>query len=346
MMNEEQLIERIASAVPSTRSARGCVAAGLRLGIGDDAAVLAPSGKTEWVLSCDAFLEGVHFLAEAHPADSVGFKSLVRATSDLAAMGAAPRSFLLTLALPVSRTGKWLDEFLRGMGRAARQLGMCLVGGDTKKCRMVFISITVIGEIAPGEAVPRSGARSGDIIYVSGVLGGAQLGLLMVKNDPEWTLKQGLSGRFSPLRAHLYPQIRVALGAWLARNRVASAMMDISDGLSTDLTRLCRASRVGARIWAERIPCARIPTGRSGKPVKPLAKLKLDLLQPALDGGDDYELLFTVSPQNEKQLRRAPGFAELTPIGRIERGDKIVLVGEDGQAKPLISGGWDPFRTK
>jgi len=223
---------------------------------------------------------------------------------------------------------------------------MCLVGGDTTKSRTVFISITVIGEISPGRAVPRSGARPGDIIYVSGVLGRAQLGLLMVKNEPDLALKKGLRGRSSPIQAHLYPQIRVALGAWLARRRIASAMMDISDGLSTDLTRLCAASQVGARVWSGKIPTVEIPTRRSGKLIKSLNKLRIDPLQLALNGGEDYELLFTVPPKNEKRLRRAPEFADLTPIGKVERGRKIVLVGEDGKTKPLVSGGWDPFRGK
>ena len=151
MSGEDQLIDRIARAIASGKGALG--RGNLRLGIGDDAAVLAAGAGTEWALSCDAFLEGVHFLADAHPADSVGFKSLARATNDLAAMGAQPRLFLLTLALPVGRTGKWLDEFLRGMGRAARQFGVRIAGGDTTKSASISISITVLGEIAPGLAV-------------------------------------------------------------------------------------------------------------------------------------------------------------------------------------------------
>lgn len=341
---ETKLIQRIARALPSEIGARGAGQAdgGLRLGIGNDGAVLAPSGRTEWVLSCDAFLQNVHFLVDRHPAASVGFKSLARAASDLAAMGAFPRYYLLTLALPLDRTGVWLDDFLRGMAKASRQLGMSLIGGDTKRHDSIAISVTVLGEIAPGLAVTRSGARPGDVIYVSGTLGAAQLGLLIVKNDRSVTRQRGLTGLSSPLRAHLYPQIRVGLGAWLARNRMASAMMDISDGLSTDLPRLCAASGVGAHVWAERIPCVQIPTPWRGKVLPPR---QLDSLRLALNGGEDYELLFTVAPKNEKRLRRAPGFRDLTPIGHIERGREVMLVGKDGKAKPLISGGWDPFRT-
>jgi len=345
MTSEDNLIERIARAIPSDGSD---VLSGdkLRLGIGDDAAVVAQGARSEWVLSCDAFLEGVHFLASGYPADSVGFKSLARTASDLAAMGSTPRFFMLTLALPTSHVGAWLNEFLRGMGRAARQLGMRLIGGDTTKSATVFISITVLGEIAPGLAVSRSGARPGDIIYVSGRLGEAQLGLELVKNGALRTARRRLRSRFDLLKPHLYPQIRVELGSWLARQRVASAMMDVSDGLSTDLARLCAASGAGARIWADRIPCVRIPAGASGKLPRHLAKLKLDPLQLALHGGEDYELLFTVSPKNAKRLRRAPGFSEITAIGEIERGKNVVLVDANGSAKRLVSGGWDPFHKK
>lgn len=335
MDSEGQLIRRIARAIPSGFGGRA--RDGLRLGIGDDAAVIVPGRGAELVLTCDAFLEGVHFLADVHPPDSVGYKSLVRATSDIAAMGAKPRFFLLTLAIPVGRTGVWLDGFLRGMARAARSMGMCLAGGDTTRSSRVSISITVLGEIAVGRAVTRGGARPGDIIYVSGRLGGAQLGLELMRKG------LGRDRRLRRwLRPHLYPQIRLELGNWLAQRRVASAMMDISDGLSTDLARLCAASGVGARIGSDRIPLVLTPAALSRR----LGKVRLDPLRMALDGGDDYELLFTVSPRRARNLRGAPGFSELTAIGEITDRKKIVLVGADGTGKPLEPRGWDPFRRK
>ncbi len=314
----------------------------MRLGIGDDAAVLAPGRNTEWVLSCDAFLDGVHFLAQSYPADSVGYKSLVRAASDLAAMGAQPRIFFLTLGLPARLTREWLDEFLRGMGRAARLLGMRLAGGDTTKSGTVSISITVLGEVARGQAVTRSGARPGDILYVSGKLGRAQLGLELAKSGGHGALAKTLRKHSGLLQPHLYPKIRIELGAWLARHRVASALMDISDGLSTDLARMCGASGVGARVWAERIPCVKIPPASAGM----VRKLRLDPMQMALHGGEDYELLFTVPRNKAQRLRSAPDFPELTAIGEIERGKRITLVGSDGRGKRLDPGGWDPFRGK
>jgi thiamine-monophosphate kinase len=334
-ISEDEIVRRIARAIPS--AAGGLGRRSLRVGIGDDAAIVVPGRNTEWVLSCDAFIEGVHFLADRHPPDSVGYKSLARAASDLAAMGAAPRLFLLTLALPGNRTGTWLDGFLRGMGRAARSLGMRLAGGDTTKSRAVSISITVLGDIAPRRAVTRSGARPGDIIYVSGTLGRAELGLRLIRRriSHDRRLRR-------LLRPHLYPRIRIDLGEWLAANRVPSAMMDLSDGLSTDLARLCAASGVGARLHADRIP--RITSATLS--AEPLAKLRLDSLQLALHGGDDYELLFTVSPRRLKKLRNAPAFRQLTAIGEITREQQIVLAAPDGEAGPLDPLGWDPFRKK
>ncbi len=346
MDRESELITRIVGAIPSKSvgwggggaSSRG----GLRLGIGDDAAVIATGGRTDWVVSCDAFIEGVHFVGEKHPADSVGYKSLARAASDLVAMGARPRLFLLTLALPARRSGAWLDRFLEGMSRAARELGMCLAGGDTSGSPTLSISITVLGEVISGKAVTRSGGRPGDIIYVSGGLGRAQLGLELVKNSGPRALKRILKDQFALVQPHLYPKVRVALGAWLGRRRVASAMMDISDGLSTDIARLCAASGVGARLWAERITCVAIPGGIA----KQIGKLEPDPLEMALNGGDDYELLFTVPPRRVKRLRGAPGFREIAAIGEIERGKQITLVGADGCARRLPPRGWDSFREK
>jgi thiamine-monophosphate kinase len=307
----------------------------LRLGIGDDAAIIAVSRRSDWVLSCDAFLEGVHFLTNVHPADSIGYKSLVRAASDLAAMGATPRLFLMTLALPSARTGAWLDQFLRGMGRAARMLGIRLAGGDTSQSVTISISITVLGETPPGRAVTRSGARAGDIIYVTGKLGRAQLGLELILNG------RGRQRRYARLvRPHLYPRIRLSLGKWLAEHRVASSMMDLSDGLSTDLARLTATSRVGARVWAESIPRVTVPSTLA----KQLPGIKPDPLQMALHSGEDYELLFTLPRRKAKLLSRAPDFRELTAIGEITRAKQVMLVGADGKAKALLPRGWDSFR--
>lgn len=232
----------------------------MHLGIGDDSAVLRPPANSEWVVSCDFSLENVHFRVATHPPASIGYRCLARATSDIAAMGARPRYFLLALALPAKKTSEakganWLDSFSSGLARAARDLDMLLIGGDITVSPSVTISVTVLGELPAGLAIPRSGARPGDLIYATGTLGAAQLGLQL--------LLRGLTGNPAAaklLEPHLYPRIPIALAQALARRRIPSAMMDISDGLSTDLARLCESSRVGARLHADELPCVNIPT--------------------------------------------------------------------------------------
>lgn len=343
MDSEVQLVQRITRLIRSkiVRSPRPHSQFDSRiiLGTGDDAAILSCSGDAEQVLTCDAFLEDVHFVANLHPADSVGYKALARATSDVVAMGATPSIFLLTIAIPARQTGTWLDQFSKGMARAAKKLGVRLIGGDTTKASKVFISITVLGDVAQGRAIRRSGARPGDLIYVSGRLGQAALGLELVRRGRRSSAQRETWQRVACER-HLYPKIRAELGAWLAKHRIPSAMIDISDGLSTDLARLCAASGAGARLSAERLPCVEIPVTAARKPVA----LHLDPLRMALHGGEDYELLFTVSPGKAKHLRQAPGHSLLTPIGEITRQKQIVLVGSNGRTTRLAPEGWDPFR--
>lgn len=304
--------------------------AGIRLGIGDDAALLRPRAGSETILTCDWFLEGTHFLRNKHPADSVGWKCLARAVSDVAAMGGKPRCFLLSLALPAALTGRWLEEFLRGLRRATREFQCALSGGDTTRRNEILIQVTVVGEILSGRAILRSRARPGDLIYVSGHLGEAELGLRILKRGGKTP-----RGRNLLVKKHLYPEPRLALGAWLAKNRLASAMMDLSDGLSSDLPRLCAASGAGAHVEAERIPLLRSSDG--------FYERRADRLQLALHGGDDYELLFTVAPHKAKRLPRTWKGIPLTRIGEITKSRKVLLR-KEGRSHELLPGGWDPFR--
>ena len=335
MTTEDRLVKSLTRALHS--KGVGKDGAELRLGIGDDAAIIAPGRGLDCVVTCDAFLEGVHFLFRTDPADSVGFKSLARATSDLAAMGARPRFYFLTLALSKLATGHWLAQFVKGMRRASERLGVQIAGGDTSRDSKVAISISVLGEIASGRAILRSGARPGDLIFVTGRLGEAALGLELIRHG---------FGRDKRLRrllqAHFYPQIQLELGEWLARHRVASSMMDISDGLSTDLSRLCATSRVGARIIAEHVPTVR----RFSPQIQTHKNLRIDPMELALHGGDDYGLLFTVPQRSIEGLKRAPGFSALTRIGEIVSGGGISLVTADGKSQPLKPLGWDPFRKR
>ncbi len=303
----------------------------LARGIGDDAALFKPKPGHEMILTCDWFLEGTHFLRDMHPPDAVGWKCLARAVSDVAAMGGMPRCFLLSLALPKSHTGPWLDLFLGGLRRASRKFQCVLAGGDTTRRQEILINVTVTGEVCSGHAVLRSGARAGDVLCVSGRLGEAELGLQLLKQH------RGIVSEKNPLiRKHLYPEPRVALGEWLAKRGLATAMMDLSDGLSSDLPRLCAASGVGARVESAKIPLVKKPAVHG--------KQALDLLQLALHGGDDYELLFTVPRRFTNWLPRRFRGIPLTAIGEITRDQRPVVILADGPEQPLVPGGWDPFR--
>lgn len=320
-MDEPQLIEKIASTFP----AKGKNPFGLPLD--DDAALITAKKGCHLVLTCDWLLEGSHFLRDRHPADSVGWKCLARAASDAAAMGGAPRWFLLSLALPGSHTGRWLGEFLGGLKRAAEAFGCKLAGGDTTCRDEILISVTVIGEIARGRAVRRSGANPGDLLFVTGTLGEAELG---------WRLLHGhrgaVPGKNAAVRKHLYPEPRLAIGQWLAKKKLASAMMDLSDGLSSDLQRLCAASGVGARITAERLPMTlRVPS----KEALPLA----------LHGGDDYELLIAVPGKFADKIPDVYRGVRLTCVGVVTAARKVFLE-ESGKVRELVRGGWDPFRAE
>lgn len=324
---ETSLIHRLAQVIPSIVHTSN--KSPLPLGVGDDAAVLRPSRHSQWVISTDFSLEGTHFQSD-YPPDSIGYKSLARAISDLAAMGSKPRYFLLALALSPGKTGKWMSGFASGMSRAAREFGACLIGGDISRSASITICVTVLGEIPSGFALLRSGARRGDLIYVTGTLGAAQLGLEIIL--------RGLSPQPSLgecLRPHLYPTIPVALGQTLARQRIPSAMMDISDGLSTDLARLCAASGVGAEIRADRLPTVTVPSNSRLRGIDPLAL--------ALNGGEDYGLLFTVSPQSVRRLRPVAYRTAIAHIGEITRGRRITVIHPDGRRSALSAKGWSAF---
>ena len=321
---EDQLVQKIAKALAS-KGRRG-----LALGAGDDAALLAPRSGYQTILTCDWVLEGSHFLRDKHPAESIGWKCLARAVSDIAAMGGEPKHFLLSLALPQTHTGRWLDRFLSGLARAQRRLGCQLAGGDTTRSDDIQINVTVVGEIRRGRAVLRSGSKPGDLIFVSGRLGEAELGL-------RW-LRQGQAARHRNgpcMRKHLYPEPRLILGQWLAAQGIATAMMDLSDGLSSDLPRLCAASRVGARIETDRIPKVQMRAGENQDHV--------DVTKLALNGGDDYELLFTVRPSDVRRVPRVFQGLPLSCIGEISRDRRLVLTGPEGREETLVPRGWDPF---
>ncbi|HXM99684.1 MAG TPA: thiamine-phosphate kinase [Candidatus Dormibacteraeota bacterium] len=329
IQNENSLIRRIVSG-------QKLKSRGLSLGIGDDAALFRPTPGYELILTCDWFLDGTHFLVDRHPPDSIGWKCLARAVSDVAAMGGTPKCFLLSVALPSRRTGSWLNGFLRGLHRAARSFHCPLAGGDTTERKEILINVTVIGEVRKDRALLRFGAKPGDLIYVSGRLGEAELGLKRIRQSGK-----AVAANSSFLRKQLYPEPRVKLGRWLAEKKLATAMMDLSDSLSSDLPRLCQASGVGAIVNAAQLRMltrAKLPKGYIDN-----TRGSQDL-HFALHGGDDYELLFTVARSKSRQVPASLDGIPLTAIGEITREKRVLLRDGQGKVGALRPHGWDPFR--
>jgi thiamine-monophosphate kinase len=270
---------------------------GVVLGIGDDCAVFRQRGATEdLVFTTDMLVEDVHFRRETHRPEDAGWKALARGLSDIAAMGAAPRFCLVSLALAPWADSKWVDGFYRGLLRLARREKTVLAGGDLGRASRVMCDIMVCGSVPRGKALRRDGARVGDGIYVSGALGGSALGLSQLDSNQLDPSNQGAGKAW---RRHLKPEPRIALGRFLREKVRATAAMDLSDGLSLDLHRLCLESRLSAAIDAP--------------PVFPGASL-----EQALHGGEDYELLFTARART-----RVPGSfggLPLTRIGTMRKG--------------------------
>ena len=301
----------------------------MRLGIGDDAAIVEVKRGQEMILTTDMSIEGVHFRRQLHPARSVGHRALARSLSDIAAMGGTPRYALVSLALNRRATRAWIRDFYSGMLELARRFRVELVGGDTARVRGVTtIDVVVAGEVPRGGALRRSGARPGDQLYVSGRLGLSAWGLQLLESR---TRIRGAEQEHA-LQAHLYPEPKCALGRFLRQRRLASALMDLSDGLSTDLARLCEASEVGAQIRAASLPGPQVED-----------KTNLDL---ALHGGEDYELLFAVPPRKARLVPRRFRSVPLYWIGEVQQSRKLQLIGNDGKARLLELRGWDHFQTK
>ncbi|HMD85009.1 MAG TPA: thiamine-phosphate kinase [Terriglobia bacterium] len=301
--------------------------AGLTLGIGDDAALVdVPPGR-ELILTTDMSIEGVHFTSILHPPQAVGHRALARSLSDIAAMGGTPRYSLISLAAS-RRTGRaWLEGFFDGLFALARRFAVVVIGGDTALVNgPIAIDVIVAGEVPRGRALRRSGAKPGDRIFVSGRLGMAALGLRLL---PSRTRVRKPVER-AAIRAHLFPQPQCALGRFLSEHHLASALMDLSDGLSIDLRRLCDASRVGAGLLADRIPTPPIPDA-------------VDALGLALHGGEDYQLLFTVSAAKASKIPRQFGRIPLHCIGEICASRGIDMVTSDGKTLPVETLGYDHF---
>ncbi len=302
------------------------------LGLLDDVAIIPGPPGEEYVLKTDAIVEGVHFLPD-DPAEQVAQKLLRVNLSDLAAKGATPFGYLLMTALPKARDEAWLEQFAQGLKADQATYGIGLLGGDSVATPgPTTLSLTAIGRVAAGRALLRRGARAGDLVFVSGTIGDAALGVLAAKGRDLGVTP--LDRAFLIYRYRL-PQPRLNLGARLAG--VASAAMDISDGLVADLGHLCDVSGVAGVIEA-----ARVPLSLSGQAVLALDPAHL---QTVLGGGDDYELLFTAPPAAEarlQELSRAAGVA-VTAIGRIEAGQGVKVLDGGGAEIALATKGYEHF---
>jgi thiamine-monophosphate kinase len=321
---ETRLVERIAHASESARPVpRRSTSARVLQSIGDDCAVLSTLPGTETLVTTDFSLEGVHFRREWHPADSIGHRCLTRGLSDIAAMGGEPFAAFLSLALPADLPQRWVDQFFDGLLNTAKQAGVTLAGGDVAQSPAgVFADITVVGSVPEGKAIRRDTAQPGDRIFVSGELGAPCALLEQMYASPERRF------RASSYPAHFYPQAQLALARFLREKQIPSAMIDISDGLSTDLAHLCRASSAGALLQENAIPIAS------------LNRHEVEL-RHALHGGDEYQLLFTVPPG-----RRLPAKYKEIPlslIGYIVEGDEISIEHENGYITELEPQGWQHF---
>ena len=287
-------------------------------GIGDDCAVLRPRRGHELLVTTDFSLENVHFRRDWHTPASAGHRCLARGLSDIAAMGGEPLAAFLSLALPADLPQRWADGFLDGFLRLARKFNTPLAGGDIAQSPAgVLADIVVIGSLAQGRALLRSGAKPGHMIYVTGALGASAAAVEQLRADRKV--------RPAPHRPHFFPEPRLAIGRVLRERHLASSAIDLSDGLSTDLSHICEESGVGALVSAESIPVAAGAT-----------------LELALHGGEDYELLFTAPARTHIPPEIAG--VRVTRIGEVTRSQRVFLADPDGRRHPLPPRGWEHFR--
>ncbi len=306
------------------------------LALVDDAALLTPSPGHDLVLTVDALVAGVHFLP-GDPPDAIAAKALGVNLSDLAAKGAEPVGFLLALALPDDWTEAWLAGFCGGLGAASQASGCQLLGGDTVRAAgPLTISITAIGQVPAGQMVRRTTARPGDMICVTGTIGDAALGLALLDgSDPAWQGALDAADRAFLVDRYRRPRPRTALAP--ALRDLASAAMDVSDGLAGDAAKMLRASGVTGAIDLDRLPLS--PAARAALAAAPA------LLDRIAGGGDDYEILFTLPPGRwDAMAREAAGLGlALTAIGEVREGEEPLCLRLHGSAYALATRSFQHF---
>jgi thiamine-monophosphate kinase len=323
-LGEFGLIEQIRRSLPADR--------GVRLGIGDDAAwVENPGGSS--LITADLLIEGVHFDLKWTSLFDLGFKSLAVNLSDIAAMGGVPAYAILSLGIPAHFDSRDVAAFYRGIQALARSSHVSVVGGDTSIATTLIISVCVIGH-APHGAVRRSGATVGDDIYVTGTLGDSALALQLLRLKSA-AYKKGPAAKL--LERHRRPMPRLTAGALLAKERLATAMIDVSDGLLQDLGHICRASGTGAVIYNADLPLSVAYRALAGQ----------DGTRHALTGGEDYELLFCARPANRASLENLSKRARvpITRIGTCVHGRRLLVIDSAGKSISIGGlGGHDHFK--
>ncbi|MBZ5492826.1 MAG: thiamine-phosphate kinase [Acidobacteriia bacterium] len=314
MVKERNLIRQI------RRLASASMNRAVKIGIGDDCAILRLKPGFELLVTTDLCIENVHFRRAWHPPQAVGHRCLTRGLSDIAAMGGEPLACFLSLGLPADLPQAWANGFLRGLLSLAGRYKVQLAGGDVSSAPQITADIVVTGQVPSGTAILRSGARPGNRIYVTGALGGSG-----------GTLKQLLAGNaIKPTRSnpHFYPTPRLEVGSYIRKHGLASAMIDISDGLSVDLRHICDESGAAAILISNKVP---IPKNAD--------------LELVLHGGEDYELLFT-APRRAKVPARIAGVM-VTEIGEVRNrrdySSAIQILGNNGKVRPLPQRGWQHF---
>jgi thiamine-monophosphate kinase len=358
-VNERDLIEQICQLADSGSDANAENADNLLRGIGDDCAVIKKDGETVQLLTMDTLVESVHFDCSRHPPELLGRKAVAVNVSDIAAMGGKPLFVLLSLGLPADFNAEWAAQLSRGITEACRQYACLLIGGDTVcSPERITLTLTVIGEMNRNEVLYRHTAEPGDTIWVSGPLGYSAAGLSLLSSGKHTGSHPKPPDRYPSavqpfIKAHLDPRARVRLACLLARTGLVHAMMDLSDGLATDLSHLCKRSRVGARIEEERIPGRNALAAAADLLQKNQTEdIRIDWM---VAGGEDYELLFTAPPSATDILRRKTAEQHYTvyPVGTVVDGQGVTLMqgtgrdeatGEPTKETRISFQGFDHFR--
>lgn len=310
-------------------------------GIGDDAAIINPSPDKSLIISTDTLREGIHFKKNYFSPYDIGWKAVAVSVSDIAAMGGVPRFLLLSIAVPKKIIVKDIDGLLYGVEDIVRRYNLALIGGNISRSKNgITLDTTLIGELSKGTGRFRSGASVGDLIYVTGIVGNSAIGFSLLKSSSVYLTPPLSTSPF--ISAHLRPLPKVNEGIMLTKNKLATAMIDISDGLLADLFHVCEQSNVGANIYRDLIPLPDVP-------IKLKKRLAKEPLFYALYGGEDYELLFTVKKKDKEKLAsicKRNNF-DITFIGEITSKDNgIRIVGNDGKKKKIRPGGFDHFMSK